>query len=358
MKHGNGWMAAVTVLFLTGLAASAVADDSPVLLKEDIYTEAPYPSCHASTLAETPDGLVAAWFGGTAEKDPDVGIWVSRLTPTGWTESVEVANGVQFVEPDGTVVRHPTWNPVLFQMPQGPLLLFFKAGPSPSTWWGMLTRSDDHGQTWSPPVRLPEQIAGPVKNKPVLLKDGRLLCPTSSEDNNWRVHFEWTTDQGQTWTRVPAIHDGVAVSAIQPSILQHADGRLQAIGRTRNKQLFTTESRDGGSTWSEVELLALPNPNSGTDAVTLQDGRHLLIYNHTQKGRSPLNLAISEDGKQWSAVAVLESEPGEYSYPAIIQTADGKVHATYTWKRQRIRHVVVDPAKFQPRPIVDGRWPE
>lgn len=362
MRKFSCWAVTLAAVVLTGAAwtgavSRALAAESPETLREFIYTEAPFPSCHASTIAETPGGLVAAWFGGTHEKHPDVGIWVSRRDGNGWSEPVEVANGVNFVEPDGTINRHPTWNPVLFQMPNGPLLLFYKAGPSPSTWWGMLTTSKDQGRTWSAPVRLPEQIAGPVKNKPVLLADGRLLCPTSSEDNNWRVHFEWTSDEGRTWTRVPAIHDGVAVSAIQPSILQHRDGRLQALGRTRNQRLFSTISSDQGRTWSEPELLDLPNPNSGTDAVTLKDGRHLLLYNHTARGRSPLNLAISDDGKNWSAVAVLESEPGEYSYPAIIQTADGMVHLTYTWKRQRVRHVVVDPARFDPKPIVNGEWP-
>jgi predicted neuraminidase len=106
-----------------------------------------------------------------------------------------------------------------------------------------------------------------------------------------------------------------------------------------------------------MTLIDLPNPNSGTDAVTLRDGRHLLVYNHTAKGRSPLNVAVSTDGDTWQAALVLENEPGEYSYPAVIQTADGLVHAVYTWKRQRIKHVVIDPAKLQLRPIEGGVWP-
>ena len=99
--------------------------------------------------------------------------------------------------------------------------------------------------------------------------------------------------------------------------------------------------------------------------MTLKDGRQLLVYNHTTTlpgrwggPRSPLNVAVSNDGKNWQAALVLEREPGEFSYPAVIQTADGKVHVTYTWKRKKVRHVVIDPAKLQLREIKDGAWPE
>jgi predicted neuraminidase len=81
------------------------------------------------------------------------------------------------------------------------------------------------------------------------------------------------------------------------------------------------------------------------------------VYNHTTKGRSPLNVSVSRDGKTWEAALVLESEPGEYSYPAVIQTSDGLVHITYTWKRQRIKHVELDPARLKAVPMPDGNWP-
>ena len=63
-----------------------------------------------------------------------------------------------------------------------------------------------------------------------------------------------------------------------------------------------------------------------------------------------MNVAISRDGKKWQASLVLENGPGEYSYPAVIQTSDGLVHITYTWKRQRIKHVVFEPAKLSISP--------
>jgi predicted neuraminidase len=329
-----------------------------VLKTEFIYDTGPYPSVHATTIVETPTGLVSAWFGGTAERNPDVCIWVSRLVDGKWTESVETANGVQ---PDGT--RHPTWNPVLFQPREAPLMLFYKVGPSPSTWWGELKTSADGGKTWSAARKLPEGIFGPIKNKPVQLPNGDILCPTSNETDTkpseWAIYFERSSDLGKTWERTKLLHDGLKVSAIQPSILDLGGDKLQAVGRTRQGKVFQISSADAGRTWGEISLTELPNPNSGTDAVTLKDGRHLLIYNHTAKGRSPLNLAVSKDGKVWEAALVLEDDPKkEFSYPAIIQTSDGLVHITYTWKRLKAKHVVVDPAKLTLKPIVDGQWPK
>lgn len=331
-----------------------------IVLEEFIYEEAPFPSCHASTIAETPAGLVTAFFGGSHEKNPDVCIYVSRKTEDGWTTPLEVANGVI-----NDTLRHPAWNPVLYQVPGGELLLFYKVGPSPSTWWGVLKRSTDGGISWSDAETLPEGYMGPVKNKPVLLEDGTLICPTSTEDRGWRIHFEFTGDQGKTWTRTEPINNPRTYQAIQPSILVHADGKLQLLARTLNSVLVTSWSEDGGRSWSLLQESGLPNNNAGTDAVTLADGRQVLVYNHVKtpigaRGgyRTPLNLAVSEDGIQWEAALVLEdSEIGEYSYPAVIQSADGMVHVVYTWHRERIKYVKIDPDKLQTYPMNEGRWP-
>src|SRR5215218_268291 len=332
---------------LTGLATRA--DGQAIVLQEFIYESGPYPSVHASTIVETSSHeLVAAWFGGTRERGPDVGIWISRKEQSGWTPSVEVADGVQ---PDGT--RHPTWNPVLFQPRGGPLMLFYKVGPSPEEWWGMLRTSADAGRTWSEPRRLPEGILGPIKNKPVQLADGTILSPTSteseSEPSRWQVHLERSSDGGKTWTATRPLNDGTTVAAIQPSILfrgKIGGDALLAVGRTRQSKVFATTSVDGGRTWSALSLLEdLPNPNAGVDAVTLADGRQLIVYNPVTRGRSPLAVAVSRDGRAWTKVLTLEDQPGEYSYPAVIQTSDGRVHVTYTWKRQRVKHVVLDAAK-------------
>lgn len=340
------------VMMFSLLLSFVSAQQNVVKLNEFTFDKAPFKECHASTIEYTPAGLVVAYFGGTKEQNPDVEIWVQRRINNRWTAPVSVANGIQHSQK-----RYPCWNPVLYQVPGGALLLFYKVGPSPQTWWGELITSKDHGKTWSAPQRLPEDILGPVKNKPVLLKDGTLLCPSSTEvtsGNGWRMHFEMTKDWGKTWSITEKIDTVSAVNAIQPSVLFHKGGRLQLLARSKDDGVVSSWSDDNGVSWSELEKEVLPNPNSGTDAVTLKNGTQLLIYNHVGKTgnqwggkRSPLNLAISKDGISWKNVVTLESENGEFSYPAIIQGKDGLVYISYTWNRQKIKFVIVDPAKLE-----------
>jgi alpha-L-rhamnosidase len=318
---------------------SCLRAEPGIVQSEFIFESAPFPQCHASTIVETPDGFLAAWFGGTKEGAPDVGIWSSQWKAGAWSAPREIANGL---EADGK--RFPCFNPVLFQPPTGPLLLFYKAGASPKVWRGFRKTSTDEGATWSAAELLPAPLIGPVKNKPVLLSDGALLSGSSTEQDGWKVHFERSTDLGQTWQFIGPVNDGQTIGAIQPSILFLGGTRLAAVGRTRQGHVFKVESPDNGATWGAMSLLDLPNPNSGTDALTLKDGRHLLVFNNSAKGRSPMNVALSHDAATWKTVLTLDDEPGkEFSYPAVIQARDGLVHIVYTWHRQRVRHVVLDP---------------
>lgn len=355
----------ILLLALGLLAHSASAQTQPwkqgIVTDEFIFEKAPFPESHAATIAETPKGLVASWFGGTKERNPDVGIWVSRLENGHWTPPVEVANGVQ-----SETLRYPTWNPVLYQVPGGELQLYYKIGPKPSEWKGWMRTSTDNGLTWSAAQALPAGFIGPVKNKPVLLKNGTLLSPTSTEGSGgWLVHFEATPDFGKAWTMTAPVPNGATQGAIQPSILTYKDGRLQALCRSRDRAILETWSTDQGKTWSPLTKTTLPNNNSGTDAVTLADGRQLLVYNHVlppgtlAKGpRTPLNVAVSKDGKTWYAVAILEDSPiSQYSYPSVIQTKDGLVHFVYTWRRKSIKHAVLDPKKMKLVKIENGVWP-
>lgn len=355
----------IAALFTGTSLHGAEPGTAGVVKTEFIYDKAPYPSCHAATIVETAPGkLVAAWFGGTAERNPDVGIWVSRHEDGKWTEGVEVANGIQ---PDGP--RLPTWNPVFFQAPGGDLYLYYKVGPSPSEWWGMEMTSSDGGRTWSKPVRLPGKVLGAIKNKPIILKDGTWLAPSSSEAEGWTAQVERSTDKGKTWTVIGPLNDGKKIRAIQPTLLEHADGSVQMLARGRNDKIVETWSKDGGLTWAPMYDGILPNNNSGLDAVALKDGRFLLVYNHStreqkgmgHKGRGILNVAVSRDGKTWEAALVLDyiDQPNkQFSYPSMIQTSDGKVHIVYTWHRERIKHVVLDPAALETVPIKDGAWPK
>jgi predicted neuraminidase len=338
------------MLMAAGPQQGAPASSPAIITSEFVFERAPFPSAHASTIVETRDGLVAAWFGGTKERDPDVGIWVSRHDGTRWSGPVEVANGVQ---PDGT--RHPCWNPVLFQPSNGPLVLFYKVGPSPSAWWGLVRTSADNGRTWSAPVKLPEGILGPIRAKPVELRPGVLLAGSSTEHDGWIVHMErysgaWTADALATaanWQKTGPVNVAAEFGAIQPTILAHAPASFQILCRTRQSVIAESWSQDEGRTWSPMKPTPLPNPSAGIDAVRLADGRFLLVYNPTATGRAKLDVAISADGKTWRRAVVLEDSAGEYSYPAMIQTRDGRVHVTYTWKRERIKHVVLDPARFE-----------
>jgi alpha-L-rhamnosidase len=354
-------IAAIIPAFFSDACSQTVKWKKGILVDEFIYTQAPFPQAHASTIAETPAGLIAAWFGGTKEGNKDVCIWTSRLINNQWTAPAKVADGIIN---DST--RYACYNPVLFQVPNGELLLFYKIGPNVAGWTGWLKRSADNGLTWSEREALPAGFLGPIKNKPILYK-GTLICPSSTERNGWKVHFEYTRDFGKTWTKSDSINDGKIVSAIQPSILTYKNGKMQVLCRSKNRTINESWSSDGGITWSTMKASALPNNNSGTDAVTLRDGRQLLVYNHVKpadslrngKGaRTPLNVAVSKDGHKWFAALVLEDSPiSQYSYPSVIQTKDGLVHVVYTWRRERIKHVVIDPRQLHLEEIRKEKWP-
>lgn len=339
------WLAVLVVAVLPGVAT---ASDLPVavVVREFVAGDLPTPSCHASTIVEaSPGRFLVAWFGGSDEGASDVGIWTADHAGGGWSRPIEVATGSG---EDGG--RLPCWNPVLWKRPDGLLVLSYKVGTSPQTWHGLERRSRDGGRSWDEPRRLSRPgtpitggPVGPVKNKPVVSSDGTILSPSSSEDDGWRVHFERSTDGGDSWEIVGPVNDGRGIAAIQPALLVLGDGGFLAVGRTRSGRVFRTRSTDGGRNWSPLELTDLPNPSAGIDAVTLRDGRHLLVANPVAQGRTPLVVAMSRDGGEWRTVVTLEDDPGEYSYPAIIQAADGRVHVTYTWRRRRIGHVVIDP---------------
>jgi predicted neuraminidase len=310
----------------------------PEIHSEFIFEHAPFQSCHASTLVETAEGdFLAAWFGGTHEGASDVAIWMSRLSAGKWSLPTKAA-----FEPGV-----PSWNPVLFRGKDNRIWLFYKFGPSPDTWTGAYKISSDGGKSWSDPVYLPAGMLGPIKDKPIQLFNGDIVAGTSVESyHSWSGWIERSTDEGKTWTKHgPIVIPHEPFGLIQPALVELRPQQLRLFARSRQGFIYTADSADGGRTWTNARPTSLPNPNSGIDCVRLKGGRILMVYNNTSSGRSPLNVATSPDGGEtWAPLADLETGPGEFSYPAVIQAANGDVHITYTWKRERIKHALI-PAK-------------
>jgi predicted neuraminidase len=355
----------VFLLILPVVQAPAAASASAaILLEEFVFLQGPTRDCHSSSLMELANGdLLCTWFGGTREGNPDVNIWLARKPRGGqWGEPTSVSDGG----------GRTCFNPVLVQLQGGDIQIFYC---SPDIDTGQVITSSDNGHHWTKPRQLPAGFVGPIVNKPVYMDDGTIIAGSSLQgDPGKRIHVELSADNGRTWTKVGPISDpaNTKYRIIQPTLLVHSQQRLQILARTNEKhedaRMAQTWSEDGGLTWSAVSDGTLPNNNSAIDAVTLDDGRHLLVYNHStredpvggRKGRGILTVAVTRDGINWEAAAVLEYRTGsvQYSYPSVIQTRDGLVHVTYSWHRKRIKHVVMDPAKLQTYPIVDGRWPK
>jgi predicted neuraminidase len=354
--HAASFCAALVALTaLRGAADAQTRAPAPdaIRLSEFIFEDPPCSSAHASTIVETPSGrLLAAWFGGSAEGRPDVRIWRALKQPgEPWDPPVPMTD----------TLHMPTWNPVLFQ-DRGRTWLFFKVGPSPREWVGAYRVSEDEGETWGEVAYLPAGLTGPVRVKPIELSDGTWLAGTSVEAGynsdtlrfapfkSWAGWVERSTDRGVTWTRHgPITMPGEPFGVIQPALWEDSPGEVRMLLRSTDRigRIVESSSHDGGVTWEAGRATLLPNPNSGIDLVRVTDGRLVLVYNHLASGRDTIHLAVSTDaGATWSAPLVLEGGRGELSYPAVIQSADGFVHVTYTWRRSRIRHLVVDPSRL------------
>ncbi|GAA3980450.1 exo-alpha-sialidase [Pedobacter ginsengiterrae] len=331
------------LLFAIHFKSNAQENFVKIISSEYIFENAPFEACHASTLVEIDDkSIMSAWFGGKHEGSKDVSIWSSTKKNGKWSAPLEIANGFQ-----NDTLRYPCWNPVLFKAKNGTLYLHYKVGPNPRTWWAEYKTSNNNGKTWSLAQKLPDGFLGPIKNKPVQILNGSILYPSSIEsldEKTWSIHIEKTDEFAKNWKKINIDCDTFGV--IQPSILTYPNGKLQLLCRSRQNVIIESWSVDNGESWSKLKPTKLPNPNSGSDAVTLKDGRQILIYNPLEsgknwwEGRSVLKLAISKDGENWANIYTLEEHPkGEYSYPAIIESKDGVIHLSYTSLRKKIKYV-------------------
>lgn len=333
----------ITALLLVVIAGGA-QKQWKVISQQLLFSDPPFKECHASTLIETEPGkMLVAYFAGTGEGNKDVCIWTSYGEKGKWDQPKLVADGII-----NDTLRYPCWNPVLFKNSPQQLTLYYKVGPSPRQWWGMVKTSQDNGLTWSEATRLPGNILGPIKNKPIRLNDGTILSPSSTETNgNWKVHIERSVDKGNTWQYIP-VDTSTGMQVIQPTLLTYGNNKIKLLCRSKSDRVVQSISTDKGLTWSKLTKTNLPNPNSGIDAVSVGNDVQLLVYNPTTNSkqyindRCKLNVAQSVNGITWNDVAILENgDTQEYSYPAIIVTGDGLVHITYTFDRKNIKHVVL-----------------
>ncbi len=308
--------------------------------KEWIFTEKITDSCHASTVLPLDDGsVIAAWFGGSSESDDDVKILTSvRGTDGKWGEPIRVS-----ADPN---VAH--WNPVLFQNDDGTITLYFKVGKDTEYWKTYYSVSTD-GKNWAAPRELvPGDNSGgrgPVKNKPIRLKNGTILAPGSTElGGKYRCFVDMSTDNGKTWNRTPEINSSFLrffkVPMIQPTLWESKDGSVHMFTRTKVGKIYRSDSYDGGKTWCTAYPTNLPNNNSGIDLDTDDSGRIFLVYNPVGIPgiRTPLTLAVSlDDGKTFTKIKTFETGLAEYSYPAVVVKGD-TIHITYTYERDYIAY--------------------
>lgn len=306
-----------------------------MITKSFIFDEPfPTPECHASTIVVLENGdAVAAWFGGTTESAADVLIWYSRYENGVWSTPASI--------PSEEAVPH--WNPVLFQTGENTITLYYKVGFQIPHWKTMFVTSTDGGRNWSVPQELvPGDTSGgrgPVKNKPIRLTDGTLLAPASTEQGNWQCFID--AFDGHTWCKYPIpmrSSDEDSVGLIQPTLWESAKDHVHALMRSTAGRIYRSDSHDNGKNWCAAYPTQMPNNNSGLDCAMTRGGL-VLVCNPVGENwgaRSPLSVFLSKDnGDTFQKIADLETQPGEYSYPAIVAHGND-VYITYTYQRKKI----------------------
>lgn len=288
---------------------------------------------HAPTILSLKSKILVAWFAGEKEGDKSVGIWFSEKIGNKWAKAKKIV---------GTG-NEPCWNPVLFQLKNGRILLFYKKGFDIKTWKSKYIFSDDEGMTWSEEISLDNNLYGPVKNKPIYINNEDILFGTSSESDGWKVSFSVTKNLLDWKINTPNISNN-EILTIQPTLLLYKNGTIQALSRTQNARLAETWSFDKGKSFSNIVLTDIQSTNSGIDGLVLSNGTALLVLNAiTEKNyRNKLIILSSKDGKIWKDFLVLENHiSGQYSYPSIIQDNKGMIHIVYTYDRKNIKHVEI-----------------
>jgi predicted neuraminidase len=289
------------------------------------------PAHHCSTICETAQrDLLCLWYGGSYESADDQALYLARRKPDEkhWSTPRLLAQNAEQPPGNGVIFRDANdrlW--IVWSRMEGSRPMRRGSG------WNrcrlMVRTSTDQGETWSEDrTLLNDTMGGVPRNPPIRLTDGSLLLPDGQS------HFLAMMPGESAWKRVGSFQGGS-----QPAVIQRSDGSLLALLRHSGK-IQQIESRDAGSTWSPPRPTALNNPGAGITMAKLANGHLVLVFNDSQTSRTPLSICRSlDEGKTWESPMQLESNPGEYSYPCVIQSADGKVHVSYTYRRYAIKHV-------------------
>lgn len=293
------------------------------------------PMAHCATLTQPDDGtLLAAWFGGAYETAPDVAILAARydLTADRWSAPQIIAE----------VPGKSLGQPLFMTRPDGELWFFYvvNMGVDWTTSQPFWRRSVDGGATWSEPQHLMDYPGLMFRSRAVVLP-GRIIIPAYDE-NTWESRMMISDDDGRSWRLgAPIVTPNGNIHAC---IVQRSDGVLVAYLRpgVGGGALWRITSNDGGDTWTTPTLTDLPNPNAGFDLLRLASGRLALAYNPSATLRTPLCVALADEDEQWGPPRVLEDAHAEFSYPALVQVADGRIHAVYTYRREHIHHACFD----------------
>ncbi|HXX38650.1 MAG TPA: sialidase family protein [bacterium] len=299
-----------------------------------------YPSPHAATVCALPGGdLMAAWYAGSHEFASDVVILGAffRQSTAAWTDPTVL------VETEGYTVG----NPVLFLANPDDLRLFYSVMYRPLDWGACKLKyrvSNDLGVTFGPRHVLRDETGLMPRNKPCTLSNGDLLLPLYDDRSPRASVCLISGDGGHTWETSLPIRS--APGNEQPTIVELPAGDLLCLMRTEGGgPIWRSRSTNRGRSWSPPRPLSLPNPDAGIDMVWTRRDRLVLAFNNSAHLRSPLSLAVSDDhGETWRVALDIETGPGEYSYPALIQGRDGVLHLLYTNRRFAIAHVTLDEA--------------
>lgn len=308
----------------------------------------PTASCHASTLAELPDGrLFCAWFGGTREGARDVGIYGAFRSASGWSEPLLIVSRETAQKELGRSIKK-LGNPVLlFQ--DGKLHLFF-VSVSLGGWSGSGINHallDENGKLIPGSVRRLRlspflNLSNLVRCPALPLANGEIVLPIYHEFNEKFARIVRLSPDGKVLRTIRI----AAPSAIQPCVVPVSEKEAFAIMRNPEKgPIPAAQTQNAGGSWRSVPPLPIFNPDSSVALLWLKDGRFLLVGN-PKEGRQSLFLWVSEGPtfEKWALVQELEKTPEcEFSYPFMIQGKDGAVHLSYTWKREAIAYRTIHP---------------